>query len=51
MTVKHILGRIKHPQANGKLERLNQAMFQLIELKGSLDGQLNSIMKRGRIWV
>jgi putative transposase len=38
MTVKHILGRIKHPQTNGKLERLNQTMFQLIELKGSLDG-------------
>lgn len=37
MTVKHILGRIKHPQTNGKLERLNYTMFQLIELKGSLD--------------
>lgn len=37
MKIKHILARIKHPQTNGKLERLNQTMFQLIELKGSLD--------------
>ena len=35
--VKHILGRVKHPQTNGKLERLNYTMFKLIELKGSID--------------
>lgn len=37
MGVKHILARVKHPQTNGKLERLNHTMFQLIKLKGSLD--------------
>jgi putative transposase len=35
--IKHILARVKHPQTNGKLERLNYTMFKLIELKGSLD--------------
>lgn len=35
--IKHILGRVKHPQTNGKLERLNYTMFKLIELKGSID--------------
>lgn len=35
--VKHILARVKHPQTNGKLERLNQTIFRLIKLKGSLD--------------
>lgn len=35
--IKHILSRVKHPQTNGKLERLNSTMFRLIELKGSLD--------------
>lgn len=35
--VKHILARVKHPQTNGKLERLNSTMFRLIKLKGSLD--------------
>ena len=37
MGIKHILARVKHPQTNGKLERLNSTMFELIELKGSLD--------------
>ncbi len=36
MGVKHILARVKHPQTNGKLERLNHTIFQLIKLKGSL---------------
>lgn len=35
--VKHILSRVKHPQTNGKVERLNSTMFKLIKLKGSLD--------------
>lgn len=35
--IKHILARVKHPQTNGKIERLNYTMFKLIELKGSLD--------------
>ena len=35
--VKHILARVKHPQTNGKVERLNHTIFQLIKLKGSLD--------------
>ncbi len=35
--IKHILARVKHPQTNGKVERLNHTIFQLIKLKGSLD--------------
>lgn len=35
--IKHILARVKHPQTNGKLERLNSTMFKPVELKGSLD--------------
>ena len=38
--VKHILARVKHPQTNGKLERLNQTIFRLIKLKGSLDAAM-----------
>lgn len=37
MGIKHIRARVKHPQTNGKLERLNSTIFKLIELKGSLD--------------
>ncbi len=35
--IKHILARVKHPQTNGKLERLNSTIFKLIELKGTLE--------------
>ncbi len=35
--IKHILARVKHPQTNGKLERLNSTIFKLVELKGSFD--------------
>ena len=35
--IKHILGRVKHPQTNGKLERLNYTISQCIKLKGTLD--------------
>ena len=35
--VEHILARVKHPQSNGKLERLVLTMKGLIEWKGSLE--------------
>lgn len=35
--VKHILARIKHPQSNGKIERLFYTIKRLIDEKGSLD--------------
>jgi len=35
--VEHIMARVKHPQSNGKLERLVFTMKGLIEWKGSLE--------------
>lgn len=34
--VKHIMARVKHPQSNGKLERLVFTIRRLMKLKGSL---------------
>jgi putative transposase len=35
--VEHILARVKHPQSNGKLERLILTMRKLMKWKGSLE--------------
>lgn len=35
--VKHILARVKHPQSNGKVERVFFTLKRLIKEKGSLD--------------
>ena len=35
--VDHILARVKHPQTNGKLEKLNHTMQKLIDRFGNLD--------------
>ena len=35
--IKHILARVKHPQSNGKIERLFCTIKYLIKLKGSLE--------------
>ena len=35
--VEHILGRVNHPQTNGKLEKLNDTMKKLIDRFGDLE--------------
>ena len=35
--VEHILARVKHPQSNGKVERLGLTMKKLVAWKGSLE--------------
>ena len=46
LSIKHILGRVKHPQTNGKLERLNYTISQCIKLKGTLDAAVKFYMKK-----